>query len=67
MGIKSEINYTRYSDRLGGQHSTEEAFALPTQPSRVRFSAPLSEWTAKKTMRSNQKKSITLDVLIGMM
>ena len=42
---------------IGGQHSTEEAFALPTQPSRVRFSAPLCEWTAnKKTLRSNQKK-----------
>ena len=42
---------------IGGRHSTEEAFALPTQPSRVRFLAPLSEWTANiKTMRSNPKK-----------
>ena len=41
----------------GGQHSTEEAFALPTQPSRVQISAPLSEWTAnKKKMRLNPKK-----------
>ena len=42
---------TTYSSKeitdLGGRHSTEEAFALLTQPSRVRFSAPLSEWTAK--------------------
>ena len=33
---------------MGGRHSTEKAFALPTQPSRVRFSAPLSEWAANK-------------------
>ena len=48
-------------DFLGGQHSTEEALVLPTQLSQVRFSAPLSEWTAnKKTMRSNQKKKLDL-------
>ena len=49
---------------LRGRHSTEEAFALPTQPSQVRFSAPLSEWTAnmKKTIRSNQKKDMSLSL-----
>ena len=45
---------------MGGRHSTEEAFALPTQPSRVWFSVPLSEWTAnkKKTMGSTPPKKI---------
>ena len=38
-------------------HGTRKTFALPTQPSRDRLSAPLSEWTAnKKTMRWNLKK-----------
>ena len=51
---------------IGGQHSTEEAFALPTQPSRVRFSAPLCEWTAnKKTLRSNQKKILLSNKSFG--
>ena len=41
---------------MGGRHSTEEAFALPTQPSRVRFSAPLSEWTAKINRKWDRTK-----------
>ena len=48
----------------GGRHSTEEAFAVTTQPSQDRFSAPLSEWTVKieknKTMRSNTKNQDTV-------
>ena len=43
--VQSNINHKVV---LGGRHSTEKAFALPTQPSQVRLSAPLSEWTANK-------------------
>ena len=49
---------------LGGRHSTEEALALPTQPSRVPFSAPLSEWTAIKRKRSKKKFKKQASLLI---
>ena len=55
--MRQKVRNLKTKVKTGGGHSTEEAFALPTQPSQARFSAPLSEWTANiKTMRTNQKK-----------
>ena len=46
--------------RHRGLHSTEEAIALPTQLSRVPFSGPLNQWTAKISERQMRSKPLRM-------